>query len=86
MHSPDRPPAPQSTYSWWSDRNSVGPTISIHAMAKPLIRLMYHSQVRTFIKKNRGIALSEATMQICFSYLACVRDSYRTMRPRLSNK
>ncbi|KAJ7347064.1 hypothetical protein DFH08DRAFT_870176 [Mycena albidolilacea] len=70
MYSPDRPPAPQSTHSWWSDRNSVGPTISIHAMAKPLIRLMYHSQVRTFIKKNRGIALSEATMQICVSYLA----------------
>ncbi|KAJ7347072.1 hypothetical protein DFH08DRAFT_870192 [Mycena albidolilacea] len=70
MYSPDRPPAPQSTHSWWSDRNSLGPTISIHAMAKPLIRLMYHSQVRTFIKKNRGIALSEATMQICFSYLA----------------
>ncbi|KAJ7617586.1 hypothetical protein DFH06DRAFT_100253 [Mycena polygramma] len=69
MASPSRPPTPQSTHSWWSDRNSIGPTISIHAAAKPLMRLMYHEQVRSFVRNNRDIPLSWATMEICFSYL-----------------
>ncbi|KAF8181122.1 armadillo-type protein [Mycena galopus ATCC 62051] len=41
-------------HSWWSDSNSVlkyGPTINIHAAAKPLIKLMYHQQVLSFFKK-----------------------------------
>ncbi|KAJ7628229.1 hypothetical protein DFH06DRAFT_723965 [Mycena polygramma] len=70
MASLSRPPTPQSTHSWWSDRNSIGPTISIHAAAKPLMRLMYHEQVRSFMRNNRDIPLSRATMEICFSYLA----------------
>ncbi|KAF8202693.1 armadillo-type protein [Mycena galopus ATCC 62051] len=69
MHPLVRSHTPQSTYSWWSDRNPAGPTISIHAAAKPLVRFMYHEQVRSFIKKNRGVALSRDTMEICFSYL-----------------
>ncbi|KAJ7875438.1 armadillo-type protein [Mycena leptocephala] len=60
----------QSLHSWWSDSNSVGATISLHAAAKPLMRLLYHEQVRSFIKRNRGLALSSATIEICFSYLA----------------
>ncbi|KAF7347343.1 hypothetical protein MVEN_01490000 [Mycena venus] len=60
----------QSLYSWWSDSNPPGPTMSIHAAAKPLMRLMYHEQVRSFIRRNRGFAISTATMEICFSYLA----------------
>ncbi|KAJ7742283.1 armadillo-type protein [Mycena metata] len=65
-----RPATPHSLHSWWSDRNPLGATISIHAAAKPLIKLMYHEQVRSFIKKNRGIPLSGTTMEICLSYLA----------------
>ncbi|KAF7362690.1 hypothetical protein MVEN_00618300 [Mycena venus] len=65
-----RPHTPESAHSWWSDRNPLGPTISIHAAAKPLMRIMYHEQVRTFIKKNRSAELSRATMDVCFSYLA----------------
>ncbi|KAF7362692.1 hypothetical protein MVEN_00618500 [Mycena venus] len=70
MHPLTRPPTPQSEHSWWSDRNPVGPTISIHAVAKPLMRLMYHEQVRSFIKKNRGMALSKEVVETSCSYLA----------------
>ncbi|KAJ7829230.1 armadillo-type protein [Mycena leptocephala] len=66
---PTRPRTPESIHSWWSDSNPVGPTISIHAVAKPLMRLMYHEQVRSFIKRNHGTLLSRATLEICFSYL-----------------
>ncbi|KAJ7603268.1 armadillo-type protein [Mycena polygramma] len=34
------------------------------------MRLMYHEQVRSFIKKTRGVPLSTETLEICFSYLA----------------
>ncbi|KAJ6458049.1 hypothetical protein C8R47DRAFT_1163688 [Mycena vitilis] len=70
MASLSRPPTPQSTHSWWSDTNSIGPTFSIHAVAKPLMRLMYHQQVRSFVRINRDIPVSRATMDISFSYLA----------------
>ncbi|KAK7057927.1 hypothetical protein R3P38DRAFT_2843688 [Favolaschia claudopus] len=70
MNSPTRPPRPESVHSWWSDSNSIGPTISIHAAAKPLIRLMYHRQVRSFIKRNQETRLSAEHMEICLSYLA----------------
>ncbi|KAJ7748959.1 hypothetical protein B0H16DRAFT_898093 [Mycena metata] len=69
MPLPYRPPTSQSTPSWWSDRNSLGPNISIHAAAKPLIRLMYREQVRSFVKKNRETPLSRTTMDIYLSYL-----------------
>ncbi|KAJ7617590.1 hypothetical protein DFH06DRAFT_1237400 [Mycena polygramma] len=32
------------------------------------MRLMYHEQVRSFVRNNRDILLSRATMEICFSY------------------
>ncbi|KAJ6566555.1 armadillo-type protein [Mycena capillaripes] len=65
-----RPPRFQSGHSWWSDVNPVGPTISIHAAAKPLMKFMCRKQVREFIKKNRGVPLSRSTMDIFSSYLA----------------
>ncbi|KAJ6592647.1 armadillo-type protein [Mycena capillaripes] len=40
----NRPQTPQSTHSWWSDSNPVGPNLSIHSAAKPLMRFMYHDQ------------------------------------------
>jgi hypothetical protein len=67
-----RPQTPQSVHSWWSDSNSIGATISIHAAAKPLIRLMYHRQATNYIEKNRGAALSPQTMDIYARYLASV--------------
>ncbi|KAJ7038591.1 armadillo-type protein [Mycena alexandri] len=70
MLPPYRPATPQSTHSWWSDRNPLGPNLSIHAAAKPLVRFMYRKQVRSFIKKNQGIPLSSTTMDIYLSYLA----------------
>ncbi|KAJ7018920.1 hypothetical protein C8F04DRAFT_1198330 [Mycena alexandri] len=60
----------QSTHSWWSDRNPAGPTISIHATAKPLMRIMYHSQARTFIRRNHNVAVSPAVMDVYLGYLA----------------
>ncbi|KAK7043506.1 armadillo-type protein [Favolaschia claudopus] len=70
MNSPTRPPRPESIYSWWSDSMSIGPTISIHAAARPLMRLMYHRQVRSFIKRTQDTRLSPDLMEICLSYLA----------------
>jgi hypothetical protein len=63
---------PDSIHSWWSDRNSVGPTISLHAIAKPLIKVMYHQQAMGFIKRNRGLPLSGMTLLIFSSYLMYV--------------
>ncbi|KAK7036145.1 hypothetical protein R3P38DRAFT_2518051, partial [Favolaschia claudopus] len=34
-----------SIHSWWSDSNSLGPTIPLHAFAKPLARFLHHRQV-----------------------------------------
>ncbi|KAK7043496.1 hypothetical protein R3P38DRAFT_3177963 [Favolaschia claudopus] len=70
MQHPNRPPSPQSIYSYWSDSRSLGPTISIHAAAKPLMKLMYHRQVQSFIKKNQDTSLTEEIIEISFSYLA----------------
>ncbi|KAJ7895721.1 armadillo-type protein [Mycena leptocephala] len=59
-----------SIRSWWSDRNLPGPTINLHAVAKPLIRFMYHRQVLGFIKRIHGAPLSEDALQLCWDYLA----------------
>jgi hypothetical protein len=57
--------------SWWSDNPGLqGPTINLHAVAHPFLRLAYRLQVRAFIKQNRGILLSGMTMDIYSSYLA----------------
>ncbi|KAJ7839170.1 armadillo-type protein [Mycena leptocephala] len=68
----DRPPSlmSRSVHSWWSDRNPPGATINLHAAAKPLMRLMYHRQVISFIQKNQGLPLSDEIMDIYTSYLA----------------
>ncbi|KAF7350410.1 hypothetical protein MVEN_01345800 [Mycena venus] len=60
-----------SIHSWWSDSNPglQGPTINLHAAAKPLMRRMYHRQALQLIKKNRGSPLSTTTLEIYLSYL-----------------
>jgi hypothetical protein len=64
---------PQSVHSWWSDSNPPGATISLHAAAKPLMRLMYHRQAMRFIEDNFGIPLSQESLDIYVSYLAYIR-------------
>ncbi|KAJ7443133.1 armadillo-type protein [Mycena latifolia] len=60
----------ESIFSWWSDSNpNVGPTNPIHAVAKPLMRPMYHRAASAFIVKHRSDPLSKETMEICSSYL-----------------
>ncbi|KAJ7501230.1 G-protein alpha subunit-domain-containing protein [Mycena galericulata] len=58
-----------SIHSWWSDSNPPGATISIHAVAKPLMRYLYHRQAREFVRTNQGIALSREAMETFASYL-----------------
>ncbi|KAJ7601398.1 hypothetical protein DFH06DRAFT_449599 [Mycena polygramma] len=61
----------ESIHSWWSDNNPVGATISIHALAKPLMRMMYHSDAREFIKRNHGNPMSKDDRDIYLGYLEC---------------
>ncbi|KAJ7731596.1 armadillo-type protein [Mycena metata] len=68
MPSLTRQRMPQSLHSEWS-RSYLGVTISIHAMAKPLMKLMYHRAVLDLIKQQQGIPPSAETMQIYESYL-----------------
>ncbi|KAJ7494103.1 hypothetical protein FB451DRAFT_451181 [Mycena latifolia] len=59
----------ESILSWWSDSNTPGPTINLHAATKPLMRLMYHRQALGFMKQNRGVALSREAVETYSSYL-----------------
>ncbi|KAJ7267721.1 hypothetical protein C8J57DRAFT_1613743 [Mycena rebaudengoi] len=63
----------ESLRSWWSDSNSNlrGPTINLHAAAKPLMRLLYDRQVLDFIRDNWCIPLSAGNAEIYGSYLLC---------------
>jgi hypothetical protein len=63
-----------SIYSWWSDSNPLlkGPTINLHAVAKPLMKLMYHRQAMELIRKNRGTQLSTAMLETYLSYFPYV--------------
>ncbi|KAJ7494053.1 armadillo-type protein [Mycena latifolia] len=60
----------ESVLSWWSDSNPAGATINLHAAAKPLMKLMYDRQALAFMKRNRGVALSQETVEIYWSYVA----------------
>ncbi|KAJ7880383.1 armadillo-type protein [Mycena olivaceomarginata] len=59
-----------SIYSWWSDSNPglQGPTINLHAAAKPLMRLMYYRQASEILRKNRGSPLTTAILETYSSY------------------
>ncbi|KAJ7622384.1 hypothetical protein FB45DRAFT_927662 [Roridomyces roridus] len=70
-----------SIHSWWSDSNSLlhsGPTINLHAAAKPLMRFMYHRQALGLIESNRAIRLSQPVLEDLSSYLLCKYVSHRT--------
>ncbi|KAJ7641803.1 hypothetical protein FB45DRAFT_361932 [Roridomyces roridus] len=70
-----------SLRSWWSDSNPLlqGPTINIHALAKPLLKRMYHRQALGFIAKDvPRQPLSKEMIEIYVSYLACKYVSLET--------
>ncbi|KAJ7232550.1 hypothetical protein C8J57DRAFT_1578874 [Mycena rebaudengoi] len=63
----------ESLRSWWSDSNPNlrGPTINLHAAAKPLMKFLYDRQALEFIRNNRDILLSAKDAEIYGSYLSC---------------
>ncbi|KAJ7850003.1 hypothetical protein B0H14DRAFT_2582206 [Mycena olivaceomarginata] len=72
MEPPVRQHTRTSTHSWWSDSNSLlvyGPTINLHAAAKPLLRFMYRRQAVGIIRGNRDSPLSTTILEIYSSYL-----------------
>ncbi|KAJ7479175.1 hypothetical protein FB451DRAFT_1240818 [Mycena latifolia] len=69
-HPLTRQPTGDSLRSWWSDRNPLGPSMDLHAAAKPLMRFMYRRDALAFIAKTRGTPLSSENMEIYSSYLA----------------
>ncbi|KAJ7478319.1 hypothetical protein FB451DRAFT_1396100 [Mycena latifolia] len=72
FHPLTRQPTLDSVRSYWSDRNSlaIGAAINLHAVAKPVMRVLYHRAALDFIAKNRGRPLSREEMGIYSSYLA----------------
>ncbi|KAJ6575945.1 armadillo-type protein [Mycena vulgaris] len=69
MNSFTRQPTLDSVRSWWSDSNPTGPNINIHALAKPLMKLMYHRQALDYIAKHRDTLVSRENIEIYASYL-----------------
>ncbi|KAJ6575959.1 armadillo-type protein [Mycena vulgaris] len=71
MNSLTRQRTPESVRSWWSDSNPTGPNINLHALAKPLMKLMYHRQALDYIAEHRdsGKPLSRGDLEIYASYL-----------------
>ncbi|KAJ7821392.1 armadillo-type protein [Mycena olivaceomarginata] len=76
-----------SIYSWWSDSNLLllhGPTINLHAAAKPFMRLMYHRQTLDIIRKNCGSPLTTAALETYSSYFPWDYVSWATKAVILS--
>jgi hypothetical protein len=67
-----------SIFSWWSDSNPLlkGPTINLHAAAKPLMKFMYYRQALDSIRKNENSPLSTEILEISMSYLPYVLTFY----------
>ncbi|KAJ7276042.1 hypothetical protein C8J57DRAFT_1224175 [Mycena rebaudengoi] len=77
----------ESLRSWWSDSNPNlrGPTINLHAAAKPLMRFLYDRQALEFARNNRGIPLSAMGWDIYWSYILCEYVSASTKGVILDN-
>ncbi|KAF7364628.1 hypothetical protein MVEN_00332100 [Mycena venus] len=58
-----------SVHSWWSDSNSVGPTIPLHTFAKPLAKFLHHRQVTSLLTKYRPSPLSAELLDLLTIYL-----------------
>ncbi|KAJ7633209.1 hypothetical protein FB45DRAFT_523675 [Roridomyces roridus] len=74
-----------SLFSWWSDSNPGlnGPTVNLHTITKPLLRLMYHRQAIEYILVNDDKALTQAMLDIFSSYLGCVYPLGRPICPKV---
>ncbi|KAJ7143015.1 armadillo-type protein [Mycena epipterygia] len=69
MPPPRRPPSPQSIHSWWSDSNPTGATISLHTLAKPLSKYLYHRQALGVIERTRPWPVSKEILDDLTCYL-----------------
>nr|GAT60388.1 predicted protein [Mycena chlorophos] len=58
-----------SVRTWWSDSAPLGATVSLHSLAKPLMRLQYHREAQKFIQRQQNVELSEASVKVLASYL-----------------
>ncbi|KAF7288851.1 Cytochrome P450 [Mycena chlorophos] len=63
------PPSLYSKHSWWSDRNSIGATFSLHAATKPFLAYLYHRQVHQLLAERTSMAISDAEMNVLATYL-----------------
>ncbi|KAJ7277348.1 hypothetical protein C8J57DRAFT_1223098 [Mycena rebaudengoi] len=54
----------ESLRSWWSDSNLPGPTVNLHAAAKPLLRILYHRQALGIVESN-STGLPSQCVEIC---------------------
>ncbi|KAJ7649168.1 armadillo-type protein [Mycena rosella] len=63
-------PSQHSILSWWSDSNPPGPTIPLHTLAKPLLKLLYHRQAVALISQDTDAPLSTGKVEILISYLS----------------
>ncbi|KAJ7691051.1 armadillo-type protein [Mycena rosella] len=66
MHPSHRP---QSLHSRWSDSNSLGPTIPLHSLAKPLSKVLHRRQVSGIISQERSLPLSSDVLDCLLGYL-----------------
>ncbi|KAJ7432950.1 hypothetical protein FB451DRAFT_1196679 [Mycena latifolia] len=64
-----RAPTRNSTLSWWSDRNPPGATISLHTLAKPLLKQLYHRQALGVIAARADSPLSKEAAEMLALYL-----------------
>ncbi|KAJ7612655.1 armadillo-type protein [Roridomyces roridus] len=72
-----------SLLSWWSDSNSLlqsGPTINLHAAAKPLMKWMHHQQALGIIEKHSEVPLTAELLEIYAAYLSYKYISLATQR------
>ncbi|KAJ7612548.1 armadillo-type protein [Roridomyces roridus] len=77
-----------SLLSWWSDSNPLlqsGPTINLHAAAKPLMKWMHHQQALGIIEKNNEVPLTAELLEIYASYLSYKYISLATQRTVLKH-
>ncbi|KAJ7115105.1 hypothetical protein C8R43DRAFT_1038982 [Mycena crocata] len=58
----------QSIHSWWSDSNSLGATIPLHTLAKPLSKFLHHRQVAGILSQLEW-PVSEETLDVLSCYL-----------------
>ncbi|KAJ7433417.1 hypothetical protein FB451DRAFT_327563 [Mycena latifolia] len=62
-------PTPHSIHSWWSDSNPPGATVSLHTLAKPILKQLYHRQAVGIIAARADFPLSNDTVEMLMPYL-----------------